>query len=165
MSNLTGSRAIPHHFCSFLVRSFLHLSYRVMCKSIAKRGSLLDIKWLGSFGCAVILERKLEDLGFVRENMDFVIYVSERMVDIVAALILRAGYRWIDQFFPAAGTNGEAGDLWVPLGTPVRTGSGGALSSIGGRGSHRNSTGDQPADGSEDVIGGGNTVLDFPGLE
>ena len=97
--------------------------------------------------------------------MDFVVYVSERLVDIVAALILRAGYRWIDQLFAATGTNGEAGDIWVPLGTPVRTGSGGILSSIGGRGSHRNSTGDQPVDGSEDVIGGGNTVLDFPGLE
>ena len=165
MSNLTGSRAISYHFCSFLARSFLHPFYRVMCKSIAKRGSLLDIKWLGSFGCAVILEQKLEDLGFVRETMDFVVYVSERLVDIFAALILRAGYRWIDQFFAAAGTNGEAGDIWVPLGTPVRTGSGGVLSSIGGRGSRRDSTGGQPVDGSEDVIGGDSTVLDFPGLE
>ena len=130
-----------------------------------EKGSLLDIKWLGSFGCAVILEQKLEDLGFVRETMDFVVYVSERVVDIIAALILRAGYRWIDQFFVVAGTNGEAGDLWVPLGTPVRTGSGGALSLIGGRGSHRNSTGDQPADGSENVIGGDSIVLDFPSLD
>ena len=97
--------------------------------------------------------------------MEFIVYVSERLVDIIAALILRAGYRLIDQFFATAGTNGEAGDIWVPLGTPVRTGSGGVLSSIGGRGSHRNSTGDQPVDGSEDVIGGGSTVLDFPGLE
>ena len=97
--------------------------------------------------------------------MDFVVYVSERMVDIVAALILRAGYRWVDQFFAATGTKGEAGDVWVPLGTPVRTGSGGVLSSIGGRGSHRNSTGEQPADESEDVIGGNSTVLDFPSLD
>ena len=68
MSNLTGSRAISYHFCSPLARSFLHPFYRMMCKSIAKRGSLLDIKWLGSFGCAVILDQKLRDLGFVREN-------------------------------------------------------------------------------------------------
>ena len=95
--------------------------------------------------------------------MDFIVYAAERLVDIVAALILRAGYRWIDQFFAATETNGEAADVWVPLGTLVRTGSGGILSSIGGRGSHRNSTGGQPIDGSEDVIGGGSTVLDFPG--
>ena len=110
-------------------------------------------------------EQKLKDLGFVRETMDFVVYVTERLVDIVAALILRAGYRWVDQFFAATGTNGEAGDVWVPLGTPVRTGSGGILSSIGGGGSHRNSTGGQPIDGSGDVIGGGNTVLDLTGPE
>ena len=97
--------------------------------------------------------------------MEFVVYVTERLVDIIAALILRAGYRWIDQFFAATGTNGEAGDLWVPLGTPVRTGSGGVLSSIGGRGSHRDLTGGQPADESEDVIGGDDTVLEFPMLE
>ena len=97
--------------------------------------------------------------------MEFVVYVTERLVDIIAALILRAGYRLIDQFFAAMGTNGEAGDVWVPLGTPVRTGSGGVLSSIGGRESRRDSTGGQPVDGSEDVIGGDSTVLDFPGLE
>ena len=112
-----------------------------------------------------LFEQKERDLGFVQEIMDLIIYTIERLVDIVAALILRAGYRWVDQFFAATGTNGEAGDVWVPLGTPVRTGSGGILSSIGGRGSHRNSTGGQPIDGSEDVIGGGSTVLDFPGPE
>ena len=97
--------------------------------------------------------------------MDIVIYVAERLVDIFAALILRAGYRWIDQFFAATETNGEAADVWVPLGTLVRTGSGGILSSIGGSGSQRNSTGGQPIDGSGDVIGGGNTVLDLTGPE
>ena len=55
-------------FCSFLARSFLHPFYRVMCKSIAKRGSLLDIKWLGWFGCAVVLKPELEDINFVRGN-------------------------------------------------------------------------------------------------
>ena len=97
--------------------------------------------------------------------MEYVVYITKRLVDIIAALILRAGYRWIDQFFAATGTNGEAGDLWVPLGTAVRTGSGGVLSSIGGRGSHRDLTGGQPAGGSEDVIGGDDTVLEFPMLE
>ena len=96
--------------------------------------------------------------------MDFVVYVSERLVDIVAALILRAGYRLIDQFF-ATGANGETGDIYVPLGTPIRTGSGGVLSSIGGGGSHRNSIREQPVDESEDVIGRNSTVLDFPSLD
>ena len=109
--------------------------------------------------------RKERDLGFVQEMMDLIIYTIERLVDIVAALILRAGYRWVDQFFAAAGTNGEADDVWVPLGTHLRTGSGGILSSIGGGGSHRNSSGGQPIDGSGDVIGGGNTVLDLTGPE
>ena len=164
MSNLTGSRVISYHFCSLLARSFLHPFYRVMCKSIAKRVSLLDIKWLCSFGCAVILEQKLEDLGFVRETMDFVVYVTERLVDIFAALILRAGYRWIDQFF-VTGANGETGDIWVPLGTLIRTGSGGVLSFIGGEGSQGNPTREQPVDETEDMIGGNSTVLDVPSLD
>ena len=164
MSNLTGSKVIPYHFCSLLARSFLHPLYRVICKTIAKRVSLLDIKWLCSFGCAVILDHKLEDLEFERETMEFIIYVAERLVDIFAALILRAGYRWIDQFF-VTGANGETGDIYVPLGTPMRTGSGGVLSSIGGGGSHRNSIREQPVDESEDVIGGNSTVLDFPSLD
>ena len=109
--------------------------------------------------------QKERDLSFVQERMDVVIYAIERLVDIVAALILRAGYRWVDQFFAATGTNGEADDVWVPLGTHLRTGSGGVLSSIGGGGSHRNSIGGQPIDGSGDVIGGGSTVLDLAGPE
>ena len=112
-----------------------------------------------------LFEQKERDLGFVQEIMDLIIYTIERLVDIVAALILRAGYCWVDQFFAATGTNGEADDVWVPLGTHLRTGSGGILSSIGGSGSQRDSSGGQPIDGSGDVIGGGNTVLDFPGPE
>ena len=96
--------------------------------------------------------------------MEIVTYITERLVDIIATLILRAGYRLIDQFFAAMGNNGEAGDVWVPLGTPVRTGSGGVLSSVGGGESRRDSTGGQPVDGSEDVIGGDSIVVDFPGL-
>ena len=164
MSTLTGSRVISYHFCSPLARSFLHHLYRVICKYIAKRASLLDIKWLCSFGCAVILDHKLEDLGFERDIMDIITYVAERLVDIIAALILRVGYRWIDQFFPT-GANGETGDIYVPLGTPVRTGSGGVLSFIGGEGSQGNPTREQPVDETEDVIGGNSTVLDFPSLD
>ena len=105
--------------------------------------------------------RKERDLGFVQERMDLINYSIERLIDVVAALVLRAGYRWVDRYIAATGTNGDAADVWVPLGTRLRTGSGGILSSIGGGGSHRNSTGGQPIDGSGDVIGGGNTVLDL----
>ena len=157
MSNLTGSRVISYHFCSPLARSFLHHLYRVICKYIAKRASLLDIKWLCSFGCAVILDHKLEDLEFERETMEFVTYVGERIVDILAALILRVGYRFIDRFF-ATEVNGETGDIYVPIGTPIRTGSAGVLSLIGGGGSRRNSIREQPVDESEDVVGGDSTV-------
>ena len=112
-----------------------------------------------------LFEQKERDLGFVRERMDLIIYAIERLVDIVAALILRAGYRWVDQLFAATGTNGEADDVWVPLGTHLRTGSGGILSSIGGGGSHRNSSGGQPIDRAGDVIGGDDVVLDLSGPE
>ena len=108
-----------------------------------------------------LFEQKERDLGFGREKMDIIIYTIERLVDIVAALILRAGYRWVDQFFAATRTNEEADNVWVPVGTPVRTGSGGVLSSIGGGDSHRNSTEGQLIDRSGDVIGGGDTVLDL----
>ena len=136
----------------------------MICKTIAKRGSLLDIKWLCSFGWAVLLEHKLEDQDLERETMEFVIYVGERIVDIFVALILRAGYRLIDRFL-ASGVNGETDDVYVPIGTPIRTGSRGVLSFIGGGGSHRNSIREQPVDESEDVIGGNSTVLVFPSLD
>ena len=161
MSNLTGSEVIPYHFCSLLVRFFLHPLYRVICKTIAKRGSLLDIKWMCSYGCAVILDHKLEYLEFEQGAMEFVTYVGERIVDILAALILRAGYRFIDQLF-APEVNGETGDLYVPIGTSVRAGSGGVLSFIGGGGSPRSSLREQPVGESEAVIGGDSAVLDLP---
>ena len=164
MSNLTGSKVIPYHFCSLLARFFLHPLYRVICKTIAKRGSLLDIKWLCSYGCAVILDHKLEHLEFERGTMEFVTYVGERIVDILAALILRAGYRFIDQLF-ATEVNGETGDIYVPIGTPIRVGSGGALSFIGGGGPPRSSMREQSEGGSEAVIGGNSTVLDLPSLD
>ena len=109
--------------------------------------------------------RKERDLGFVQERMDLINYTIERLIDVVAALVLRAGYRWVDRYFAATGTNGEAADVWVPLGTRLRTGSGGILSSIGGGGSHRNPSGGQPIDRAGDVIGGGDVVLDLNGAE
>ena len=96
--------------------------------------------------------------------MEFVTYIGERIVDILAALILRAGYRFIDQLF-APEVNGETGDLYVPIGTSVRAGSGGVLSFIGGGGPPRSSMREQPVGESEDVIGGNSTVLDFHSLD
>ena len=93
--------------------------------------------------------------------MGFIKYLLERIVDILAALILRASYRIIDQFF-APDVNGETGDLYVPLGTPVRAGSGGVLAYIGGGDSPRSSVREQPVGESEAVIGGDSVVLDLP---
>ena len=109
--------------------------------------------------------QKERDLGFVQERMDLINYTIERLVDVVAALVLRAGYRWVDRYFAATGTNEEAVDVWVPLGTRLRTGSGGVLSSIGGGGSHGNPSGGQPIDRAGDVIGGDDVVLDLSGPE
>ena len=105
--------------------------------------------------------RKERDLGFVQERMDLISYGIERLIDIAAALVLRAGYRWVDRYIAATGTNGDAADVWVPLGTRLRTGSGGILSSIGGDGSRRNPSGGQPIARAGDVIDGGDVVLDL----
>ena len=94
--------------------------------------------------------------------MEFVTYIGERIVDILAAFILRAGYRFIDQLF-APEVNGESGDLYVPIGTSIRVGSGGVLSFIGGGGSPRGSVREQPV--GEAVIGGASAVLDLPSFE
>ena len=109
--------------------------------------------------------RKDRDLRFVQGRMDIINYTIERLIDVVAALVLRAGYRWVDRYFAATGTNGEAADVWVPLGTSLRTGSGGVLSSIGGGGSRRNPSGGQPIDRAGDVIGEGDVVFDLNGPE
>ena len=88
--------------------------------------------------------------------MEFVTYIGERIVDLLAAFILRAGYRFIDQLF-APEVNGETGDLYVPVGTPIRVGSEGVLSYIGGGGSPRSSERDQSVGGTEAMIGGNST--------
>ena len=105
--------------------------------------------------------REERALGFVQERMDLLNYSIERLIDVAAALVLRAGYRWVDRYFAATRTNGEAADVWVPLGTRLRTGSGGILSSIGGGGSRRNPSGGQPIDRAGDVIGGDDVELDL----
>ena len=88
--------------------------------------------------------------------MEFVTYIGERIVDILAAFILRAGYRFIDQLF-APEVNGETGELYVPIGTSIRVGSGGVLSYIGGGGLPRSSTRDQSVGRTDAVIGGNST--------
>ena len=105
--------------------------------------------------------REERALGFVQERMDLLNYSIERLIDVAAALVLRAGYRWVDRYFAATRTNEEAADVWVPLGTSLRTGSGGVLSSIGGGGSRRNPSQGQAIDRAEDVIGGDDVVLDL----
>ena len=93
--------------------------------------------------------------------MDLISYGIERLIDIAAALVLRAGYRWVDHHIAATGTNGDAADVWVPLGTRLRTGSGGILSSLGGGDSHRSPSGGHPIDRAGGVIGGDDVELDL----
>ena len=105
--------------------------------------------------------REERDLGFVQERMDLLNYSLERLLDVAAALVLRAGYRWIDRYFAATGTREEATEVGAPLGTSTRTGSGRSPSTIGGGGSRRSPSGGQPNDRAGDVIGGGDVVLDL----
>ena len=63
--------------------------------------------------------REERDLEFVQKRMDLLNYSLERLLDVAAALVLRAGYRWVDRYFAAAGTRGDAADAGVPLGTAV----------------------------------------------
>ena len=93
--------------------------------------------------------------------MDLLNYSLERLLDVAAALVLRAGYRWVDRYFAATGTSGEATEVGVPLGTSSRTGSGSSPSIIGGGGSRRSPSGGQPNDRTGNVIGGGDVVLDL----
>ena len=100
----------------------------------------------------------------MQERMDLLNYSLERLLDVAAALVLRAGYRWVDRYFnafAAAGTSGVATEVGVPLGTSSRTGSGNSPSIIGGGGSRRSPSGGQPNDRTGNVIGGGDVVLDL----
>ena len=103
-------------------------------------------------------DRKSE---FVQERMDLLNYSLERLLDVAAALVLRAGYRWVDRYFAAAGTSGVATEVGVPLGTSSRTGSGSSPSIIGGGGSRRSPSGGQPNGRAGNMIGGGDVVLDL----
>ena len=105
--------------------------------------------------------REERDLEFVQERMDLLNYSLERLLHVAAALVLRAGYRWVDRYFAAAGTSGEATEVGVPVGTSSRTGSGSSPSIIGGGGSRRSPSGGQPNDRTGNVIGGGDVVLDL----
>ena len=109
--------------------------------------------------------REERDLEFVQKRMDLLNYSLERLLDVAAALVLRAGYRWVDRYFAAASTRGDAAEAGVPLGTSTRTGSGSSPSIIGGGGSRRGPSGGQPNDRSGNVIGGGEVVLDLTEAE
>ena len=105
--------------------------------------------------------REERDLEFVQERMDLLNYSLERLLDVAAALVLRAGYRWVDRYFASAGTSGEATEVGVPLGTSRRTGSGSSPSIIGGGGARRNPSGDQHNGRAGGVTGGDDVVLDL----
>ena len=108
--------------------------------------------------------REERDLEFVQERMDLLNYTLERLLDVTAALALRAGYRWVDRYFAAfaaTDTSGVATDAGVPLGTSRRTGSGSSPSIIGGGGARRNPSGDQHNGRAGGMTGGDDVVLDL----
>ena len=89
--------------------------------------------------------------------MDLLNFSLVRLLDVAAALVLRAGYRWIDRYFAATGTREEATEVGVPLGTSSGSGS----STIGGGSARRSPSGGQPNGRAGAMIGGGDVVLDL----
>ena len=108
--------------------------------------------------------REDRETEFVQKRMDILNYTLERLLDVTAALALRAGYRWVDRYFAAfaaTDTSGVATNAGVPLGTSRRTGSGSSPSIIGGGGARRNPSGDQHNGRAGGMTGGDDVVLDL----
>ena len=103
-----------------------------------------------------------------QERMDLLSYSMGRLVDVVAALVLRAGVRWVDRYFnvsAAAGAGGVAAEVPTVYGTGSRTGSGTGCYIVRDGGSHRGPSGGQPGGRGGDMLGGGDVVLDFTEAE
>ena len=114
--------------------------------------------------CSCFFGKEERELEIEQERMDLLSYSVERLLDVAAAIVLRAGLRWVDRYFnvsAAAGTGGVATEVGVPLGTSSRTGSGNSPSIIGGGGSRRSPVGGPPNGSAGNMIGGGDVVLDF----
>ena len=114
--------------------------------------------------CSCFFGREEREQEIEQERMDLLSYSVERLLDVAAALVLRAGLRLVDRYFnvsAAAGTGGVATEVGVPLGTSSRTGSGTSPSTIGGGGSRRSPSGGPPNGSAGNMIGGGDVVLDF----
>ena len=120
---------------------------------------------VGFFGlCSYSLAGETGNQNLCKRGMDLLNYSLERLLDVAAALVLRAGYRWVDRYFAAfaaTGTSGVATEVGVPLGTSSRTGSGSGPSIIGGGGARRSPSGGQPNGRAGNMIGGGDVVLDL----
>ena len=132
---------------------------------------MFDIKVAGFVGlCSCFFGREERELETEQERMDLLSYSVERLLDVAAALVLRAGLRLVDRYFnvsAAAGTGGVAAEVEVPIvyGASSRTGSGTGSSIVGGDGSCRSPVGGQPNGCAVDVLGGGDLVLDFTEAE
>ena len=114
--------------------------------------------------CSCFFGTEERELETEQERMDLLSYSVERLLDVAAALVLRAGLRLVDRYFnvfAAAGTGGVATEVEVPLETSSRTGSGTSSSIVGGGGSRRSPSGGQPNGCAGDMMGGGDVVLDF----
>ena len=118
--------------------------------------------------CSCFFGREEREQESEQERMDLLSYSVERLLDVAAALVLRAGLRLVDRYFnvsAAAGTGGVATKVVVPLETGSRTGSGTGSSIVGGSGSRRSPSGSQPNGCAGDMLGGGDVVLDFTEAE
>ena len=132
---------------------------------------MFDIKVAGFVGlCSCFFGREEREQESEQERMDLLSYSVERLLDVAAALVLRAGLKLVDRYFnvsAAAGTGGVAAEVEVPIvyGTSSRAGSGTGSSIVGGGGSRRSPSGGQPNGCVGDMLGGGDVVLDFTEAE
>ena len=111
--------------------------------------------------CTVVsLEEREQEIE--REKMDLLSYSIERLVDVAAVIVLRAGCRWVDRYFSSAT---GAGGVAAGAGTSSGTGSGTGSSIVGGGGSRRSPSGGQPNGCVGGMLGGGDVVVDFTEAE
>ena len=121
--------------------------------------AVFDIKVVGFVGlCSWFSSKKESEQGSKQERMDLLSYGVERFIDVAAALLLRAGLKFVDRYFMDDSATVGTGDsgvsvtvVDVPVGSVGDPGAeGGTLFMIGtGSGTGTVSVdGDGPMDGA-----------------
>ena len=111
--------------------------------------------------CTVVsLEEREQEIE--REKMDLLSYSIERLVDVAAVIVLRAGCRWVDRYFSSAT---GAGGVAAGAGTSSGTGSVAGSAVVGAGGSRRSPGGGQPSGCVGGLPGGGEVVVDLTEAE